>query len=393
MKLVIYYPWVYLKGGAERLLLELMQRSRHDWTLYTNRYDADVTFSEFKDLPIIELPRVSIRRNVKDVALAGTRLLFQRLPFKDADALMVCMESLGNLITFRTRRVPTFCMCLTPLRVAFDPRTHERFLASNPSLLSRLAVAAYARVDRLAWRHYEKVFCISKEVAARVRNARLVNDDRIEVIYPGVDLDHFEPSDASEPFFLLPGRIMWTKNIELGIEAFGLLKDSAHSAEGFHLVVAGIVDRKSQPYLEKLQAMASGIPDVDFVINPSDEEYKRLHQRCYGVLFTAFNEDWGLVPLEGMACAKPVIAVAQGGPLETVVHGETGFLCPPEPEAFSRAMQEMVEKPEMVQAMGVAGRSRAAMFSWESFVSRIDEFVVLLTQDHEVPIERASFSG
>jgi glycosyltransferase involved in cell wall biosynthesis len=381
MKLAIYYPWVYLKGGAERVLLELLQRSRHDWTLYTNRFDAEVTFSEFKNLPVVELGRVSINRNVKDVALAAKTLLFQRLPFKDADALMVCMESLGNLITFRARHVPTFCVCLTPLRVAFDPRTHERFLASNPSFLTRLGVAAFARIDRLAWRYYERVFCISEEVAGRVRNARLVNEDRIEVLHPGVDLDHFAPGDSSDPFFLLPGRIMWTKNIELGIEAFKLLKARAHTPERFRLVVTGILDRKSKPYLETLRAMASGVPEVDFITNPSDEEYKRLYQRCYGVLFTAFNEDWGLVPLEGMASAKPVVAVAQGGPLETVVHGETGFLCSPEPEAFARAMQELVEKPEMVQDMGVAGRIRAAEFSWESFVTRIDDYVVSLTQD------------
>lgn len=381
MKLAIYYPWVYLKGGAERLLLELLQRSRHDWTLYTNRFDAQVTFPEFKNLPVVELGRVSINRNVKDVALSAITLLFQRLPFKDADALMVCMESLGNIITLRARHVPTFCVCLTPLRVAFDPRTHERFLASNPSFLTRLGVAAFARADRLAWRYYERVFCISEEVAARVRNARLVNEDRIEVLHPGVDLDHFAPGDSSDPFFLLPGRIMWTKNIELGIEAFKLLKARAHTPERFRLVVTGILDRKSQPYLETLRAMASAVSGVDFIPNPSDEVYKRLYQRCYGVLFTAFNEDWGLVPLEGMACAKPVIAVAQGGPLETVVHGETGFLCPPEPQAFARAMQELVEKPEMVQDMGVAGRARAAEFSWESFVTRIDDYVESLTQD------------
>ena len=40
----------------------------------------------------------------------------------------------------------------------------------------------------------------------------------------------------------------------------------------------------------------------------------------------------GIVPLECMAAARPVVAVASGGPLETVVHEETGFLCEPTPE-------------------------------------------------------------
>ena len=98
MNVAAYYPWVYLKGGAERTLLELMRRSRHNWTLYTNRYEPDATFPEFRELPVVELERVSVRRTVKDVGRAAFTLLTQRLPFQGADALMVASEGLGNLM-------------------------------------------------------------------------------------------------------------------------------------------------------------------------------------------------------------------------------------------------------------------------------------------------------
>ena len=44
MKVALYYPWVYLTSGAERTILELTAHSRHQWTIFTNRFDPDGTF-------------------------------------------------------------------------------------------------------------------------------------------------------------------------------------------------------------------------------------------------------------------------------------------------------------------------------------------------------------
>lgn len=375
MRVAAYYPWVYLRGGGERLLLELITRSRHDWTLFTNRFEPEATFPGFGSVPIMELERVSVRRTVRDVGKAGLTLLGQRLPFDDHDIVMVCQESLGSLVALRTRRLPVFCVCLTPLRVAYDPETRRRFLATRPGLATRLGLRAFTLLDRFGWRRFDRVFCISEEVASRVRNARLVPDERIRVVYPGVDVEYFEPNGSAEPFFLLPGRIMWTKNIELGIRAFHQLRQESTAAARYRLVVAGVVDRKSRPYLQKLRDLAGPDGGVEFIVDPSDRLYKELHQRCHAVLFTAFNEDWGFVPLEAMATQKPVIAVGQGGPAESVLDGETGYLCPPDPGPFSRAMRNLVEEPGLAEKMGRAGRRRAESFTWSNFVDQIDDYI------------------
>ena len=49
--------------------------------------------------------------------------------------------------------------------------------------------------------------------------------DQVEILYPGVDLGRLEPGTVRSTNFVLPGRIMWTKNIELAIEAFQLLRE------------------------------------------------------------------------------------------------------------------------------------------------------------------------
>lgn len=171
MRVALHYPWVYLKGGAERTLLQLMKRSRHQWTLFTNHYDPESTFPEFEALDLVQLTRVSVRRSVFHAGHAVGTMLAQRLPLRGHKAVMTAVESLGNLTTVRTNGVPLMCLCLTPLRVAYDPIIRSHFEATA-SPVTRMAVRAFCALDRQLWKRYQRVFAISQEVQARLVNAR-----------------------------------------------------------------------------------------------------------------------------------------------------------------------------------------------------------------------------
>jgi glycosyltransferase involved in cell wall biosynthesis len=72
-------------------------------------------------------------------------------------------------------------------------------------------------------------------------------------------------------------------------------------------------------------------------------------------------EPFGLVILEAMALAKPVIAMSAGGPREIVVDNETGRLVPPaQPEALAAAIRQLLADPELRTRMGENGRTRFA---------------------------------
>src|SRR5262249_11587134 len=246
----------------------------------------------FSEVPVIELARVSVRRNVWTVGHAGLRLLTQSLPLTDASALLISSEGLGNLVPLRPRGVPVFSFCHTPLKIAYDPFTRGRYLThQRPNPLTRAAIASYVQIDRLGWRQYRRVFCNSREVASRVIRAGLASPDRVEVIHPGVDLNCFDARGPHEPFLLLAGRIARTKNIELGIDAFIKLKQVQPSFAHVRLVIAGMVDEKSRPYHEFLVQRARSRPDVEFVVNPSDGVLMDLYRRCYASLMTSLNED------------------------------------------------------------------------------------------------------
>src|SRR5690606_29449354 len=93
------------------------------------------------------------------------------------------------------------------------------------------------------------------EVRGRIASRGLVPDERLEVLHPGVDIDRFVPTGRREPFFLIAGRVMWAKNVELGIQAFVQFKDqlAGGTAEHIRLVVAGAVDAKSREYFQALR--------------------------------------------------------------------------------------------------------------------------------------------
>lgn len=374
-RIAVYYPWLYLTSGAERTILEIARRSRHRITIFTNEYQPGATFPELQQMDVRVLSRVPVERSLRSVASAATRLLSQELDLSEFDGLLVVCEGLGDLVALRQRRIPVFCLCLTPLRIAFDPVYRKRYLASR-SVLHRLVVRAgtvlYRGVDRIAWRRYRRIFTISEEVKTRILAGRLAPAEKMRTLHPGVELSAYTPSPPAERTFFVPGRIMWTKNLELAIQAFQLFRETAPQPSTWKLVIAGIVDRKSEPYLDRLRALASGDPAIEFHVHPSDIQMRAQYAACFATLFTAFNEDWGLVLIEAMASGKPVVAVNRGGPKEIVRHEHDGLLSEPDPGVFASAMGRLASEPGLYERLSSNAPSSAARFGWGPFVDALD---------------------
>lgn len=380
MKVALYYPWVYLKSGCERTIVEIVRRSRHQWTIYTNRYEPEATFPELRSMNVVELPRVPVRRTFLQVLRAAWQLVGQRLPLRDERILFVFCEGLGDFVVFRNRKIHTACVCFTPLRAAFDPAYQENYVRNHGNSRARrlalhIGAAAFRAVDRIAWQRFDRIFAISGETKSRIVRGRLCPPDKLEVLHPGIEFSKMVPSGRYQKRFLIAGRIMWTKNIELGIAAFQDLLCRRRDLADFELVIAGFVDEKSKPYIARLRDLAAPTPQIKFIPSPGDTEMLQAYADCYALLYTPFNEDWGLVPLEAMAFEKPVIAVDRGGPRETVVDGATGFLVSAQKEAFSAKMETLADNPELVRLMGIRGRDHARRFSWEVLCNRLDDYI------------------
>ena len=121
--------------------------------------------------------------------------------------------------------------------------------------------------------------------------------------------------------------------------------------------------------LARLQAMAG--PSVRFSGRLDDAQIAEELGQAKAFIFTG-EEDFGLTPLEAMACGTPVIAFAKGGALETVVNGTTGsFFAEQTVESLKVALQAF--KPESYEAAKI--RTHAEGYDQAIFIKKIQQFV------------------
>lgn len=219
---------------------------------------------------------------------------------------------------------------------------------------------------------------------------------RTDVLYPSlntstfdqniVDLDGLIP-DGRGFLFLSINRYERKKNLPLAVKALAALKQriSSRQWEQVHLVMAGGYDERvleNVKHYEELRSLVAslGLDDhVTFMRSFSDHQKVALLHRSTCVLYTPSGEHFGIVPIEAMYMQCPVIAVASGGPLESVVHEETGFLCQPVDESFAEAMSRFVIEPELKKCIGAAGKERVLKkFSLEAFTDQLYQYILNL---------------
>jgi glycosyltransferase involved in cell wall biosynthesis len=223
------------------------------------------------------------------------------------------------------------CYCHSPMRYAWDQfdsyfgpdqvgRWRSRLLRRVLARLARWDAATATRVDRFV--------ANSIYVADRIR--RYYNREAT-VVYPPVDTEFYHPDPARrpEPFFLIVSAMVPYKRLDVAIRAC--------RRAGARLTIVG-----RGPEERRLRAMADDA--VEFRGWLADEEIRDLYQRCTAVLMPGV-EDFGIVPVEAMACGRPVVALASGGAIESVVHGETGILVHDDSvDAFADAIAEVSAK-------------------------------------------------
>ena len=224
-------------------------------------------------------------------------------------------------------RAVHICYCHSPMRYAWDQFPHyfgPARVGRGASAALRPVLAWLARWDRATAHRVDHYVANSSHVAGRI--ARYYNR-QASVLHPPVDTQFFTPGNATpEPYVLVVSALVPYKRVEIAIQA---------AAEaGVPLRIAG-----SGPDLARLQAMAG--PDVTFLGAVPDDVLRELYRNARALLLPG-EEDFGIVPVEAMACGCPVIALGRGGACETVRHGVTGFLVDSDrPEAFATAIQRV----------------------------------------------------
>lgn len=370
MDIALYHPWLKSKGGAEKVLLEVLKRSEHDVTLYTLYHDPDATFQAFEnhDVEVVGSNRAPGGFLSKAVRF-GFGSVPRKLPVEKHDALVVSEAGLGSLIALRNRDTPVHCYCHTPLRAALPSfrQTYRKELSVLARPLFDIGVRIYNVLERKAWRHFDRVMANSELTRERIVGKGLADAGDVEVVHPGVDLDRFAQGQQGD-YFLYPSRFRRYKRQDLAVEAF-----ERADLDGFRLVLAGA--GQEEDYVRELRERTAGNDSIEIMTDVDDEVWKDLYADAYAVLFLAEQEDWGMVPVEAMASGKPLVAVDEGGFTDAVEDGETGLLVPPDADAVAGAMESLAADPERAGRMGEAGLAAAQDYSWDAFIDRFDGVV------------------
>ncbi len=108
----------------------------------------------------------------------------------------------------------------------------------------------------------------------------------------------------------------------------------------------------------------------------NDEEIRSLYRRAKMIVCTAYNEPFGLVPIEAMSCGTPVIAINEGGYRETVKDGQTGFLIERNPVILANKISWLLSHPKDAKQFGVQARQVVVQsWTWQKSAKQLENIL------------------
>lgn len=245
-------------------------------------------------------------------------------------------------------------------------------------------------LEKTAIEMADAVVAVSKETREDILRLFDVDEEKVPVIYNGIDPDEYTPTEAPEvlkkhgidpekPFVLFVGRITRQKGIihlvnaiqHLDPDTQVVLCAGAPDTPAIAAEMSEAVDRAKEGFEGEVIWIQEMV---------STEEKIALYSHARVFCCPSIYEPFGIINLEAMACETPVVASEVGGMKEIIIPDETGTLVPLEqqtespfeathPEVFAKdlanAINELIRDEDRCAAMGKAGRKRVLdTFSW-----------------------------
>ncbi len=362
-KIALVHDWLNQVGGAENVLAELV-RLFPAAPVYTSIYAPERMPPTYREWQI----RTSFMQRLPGIAAHHQRympiypLAFQTMDVSGYDLVLsnksgFC-HGVHTGVTNSGRAALHVCYCLTPTRFLWlyeQYRTREQ-IGRGLNLVLQPVLSVLRRWDWAAAQRVDHFIAISQTVRERIEQ---IYGRTSVVIHPPVDTDYFRPDPAisAGDYYLIVSRLIPYKRIDLAVAAFNRLP-----AEKL-LVVGTGRDQAS------LQAAAG--PNITFLGHQSRARIRELLQGCKAFIFPGL-EDFGIAPVEALGTGRPVIALAAGGALDTVVPGVVG-------EFFSHqtvdSLLAAVQQFDPARYDPAACRRQAEKFSVQTFRQQLTAYL------------------
>jgi glycosyltransferase involved in cell wall biosynthesis len=398
MKIAIYHNLP--SGGAKRTLYESMKRlaERHVLDVYTLD-TSDQNFCNLKALsnkefvlhfspakrfrsPLGRLNQIQRWRDLQRL----DRLAHQTAKvIDDGDYDIVfaqpCMWTQAPLI-LRYLKTPTIYYCHEPPRHLYEgpfrsveARMNLRTALDAIDPFIGLYQTTARRLDRSATRAARLVLVNSVFIRDRVRQIYGLEPT---ISYHGVDTAVFcpEPGSQTKPYVLSVGAIQPHKGFDFLVESLGQISEEIRPP--LHLV--GNMDSPNEQNVLQTLAKVTGV-DLHIELGVDQATLVQRYNEASLVAYAPYNEPFGLVPLEAMACGKPVVGISEGGVKETVVDNFTGRLVERDSRKFAQAIQALYADRALANQYGRNGRKHVLEnWSWEKSAGQLEQHMYRIAQ-------------
>ncbi|HSM56440.1 MAG TPA: glycosyltransferase [Candidatus Sulfomarinibacteraceae bacterium] len=352
--MALVHDWLNQLGGAEDVLETLVEMFPHS-PVYTSLYWRQKMPQQWRewDVRTSFIDRLPLAQKRQQLYLPFYPLAFEQFDFSEYDLVLSNKSGFCHGIITGPETVH-ICYCLTPTRYLW--RYQQYAEQENLGRWTRRALIpflTYLRMwDRLAAARVDHFIAISQEVRRRI--AKIYGRESV-IIYPPVETERFQPANTVDDYYLMVGRLVPYRRLDLLIEAFNRLDRP--------LLIAGRGRDR-----ERLEAMAG--PNVTFLGYVPDQELPDLMARCRAFLFPG-EEDFGIAPIQAMAAGRPVIAYAGGGALDTIVPGAGALFA----EQSVAAIIDAVQSFDATAVDPGFIRTHARQFDTSVFKKRLNEFI------------------
>lgn len=360
--IVIAHDYLVHMGGAERVVASMVRRYP-EAPVYTAATAENTLWPVFKGAKL----KTSWMQDMPGMP-ERIRHYFPLYPaaFTSFGTVNCGVAWISTSTFAKFLRIPktsvSVCYCHNPTRFLWGGNYYVNTEIRNPlsNCLVKSTFPLLRHLDRKAAGKMDVMVTNSGNVRNRIRQY-YGRDARI--VYPPVELSRFKLSEVSEDYYLIVSRILSYKGIDRAVEAFNRM--------GKRLVIVGDgADR------ERIRELA--MPNIEVKGLLPDDEVEKLMSHCRALVFPG-EEDFGITPVEAMACGKPVIALGKGGALETVQAGKTGLFFE---ERSSASIVDAVRTFETMVWDPVEIHEWAGQFNEERFHEQMADILSEAWQEH-----------
>ena len=308
MKVALIHYWLVGMRGGEKVLEQLCELFP-DADIFTHVLDPNTISKTIlrHDIRTTFIQSLPYARRLYQRYLPLMPMALENLDLRDYD-LVISSESGPAKGVIAAPNAMHICYCHSPMRYLWSLYHEYQAQCGAGTRWMMRPLAHYLRLwDVVTASRVDHFVANSAHVGRQIQR---YYHKPSEVVHPPVDVSAFRPSNSHDGFYLLAGQLVPYKRTDLAVETFNRL--------GLPLVVIG-----GGRELARLRRLAR--PNVRIMGPQSFAVLRDHYSRCKALIFPG-EEDFGIVPVEAMASGKPVVALARGGVLETVIPGVTGVL-------------------------------------------------------------------